>query len=469
MAARYTDDHHDQTSLDSNMNLVSHELPENPLYIHDEVHYSKFKQRVFRITSCINSFVFLSILMTLAICRSLVVSTTHYFQNLGFQQLEGLPQQQQQQEAALPKKDRLLVPHLSYYVELLNLKLFEYKVTTKDNFIINLQRIVNPDEAPELRDKRKPVLLLHGLLQSSGAYISSGQDSLAFYLHKQGYDVWLGNNRCGFNPQHVFYDPKDPNMWNWNIYNMAMYDLPAMIDQVLSQSAGFDKVALVAHSQGTTQTFLALLSKNIAVFNNGLNQKLSCFIALAPAVFGGELLRTKLFIKFMNFLPKKQFHYFFGVLSFMPIMMSMRNVLVLHKIFGFLSYSMFSFLFNWNDKLWDSRYRTRHFIFSPVYISCNLMTWWLSNDGFYANAKTIFNYNDQWFDEQTPPIYLFVPGRDNLVNCDLLLDHFAKYEPHVRRFEYKILPTYSHLDVLWAKDVLSTIGAPIVDFLRSLD
>lgn len=41
-----------------------------------------------------------------------------------------------------------------------------------------------------------PVLLMHGLFQSGGVYVTSGVDSLAFVLANEGYDVWIGNNRC---------------------------------------------------------------------------------------------------------------------------------------------------------------------------------------------------------------------------------------------------------------------------------
>ena len=55
-----------------------------------------------------------------------------------------------------------------------------------------LSRYRNPSQKPKF-----PILMIHGLLQSAGAYCTNDNDSLAFYLCKAGYDVWLGNNRCG--------------------------------------------------------------------------------------------------------------------------------------------------------------------------------------------------------------------------------------------------------------------------------
>ncbi|ODA80421.1 hypothetical protein RJ55_03379 [Drechmeria coniospora] len=57
------------------------------------------------------------------------------------------------------------------------------------------------------------VLLIHGLLQSSGAYCCDDNQPLASWLRKSGFDVWLGNNRCGFRPRHASLKHGDPRMW----------------------------------------------------------------------------------------------------------------------------------------------------------------------------------------------------------------------------------------------------------------
>lgn len=450
--------------------LLSLILNQKTGFSSQKVYYLLFQITLYKITSMISSFLFLSTLMTFAILKGLYmklvspVQRKHHDDPILNALLLALPPR-------LNQNERRLVSRLAYYFEIHGLGLLEYKITTEDGFVLVLQRVIDHLEPEDVTFKRKPVLLLHGLLQSSGAYATSGPDnSIAFFLHKKGYDVWLGNNRCGFEPQHAYLDADDPNMWNWNINDMANYDLPAMVDHVLQSTGSGSKVALVAHSQGTTQTFLALLSKNIKRNNSSLNKKISCFVALSPAVFGGQLLRTKLFIRFMNTLPQPLFKYFFGIHSFMPIMMHMRSVLVGHRIFGFLSYAMFNFLFDWDDSLWDKRYRTRQFVFSPVYISSKLMLWWLNNkDGFINNSTTIFKSEERWFDADTPPIYLFIPEEDKLVDCGLLLRHFEKFETEIPRFHYKVLPKYSHLDVLWAKDVITTIGEPLLEFFQEVE
>lgn len=81
------------------------------------------------------------------------------------------------------------------------------------------------------RKQKYPVLMMPGLMQSSGVYCTNDDHSLAFWLCKQGYDVWLGNNRCGFKPEHVEFKKGDPRMWNWNSKFTLSHKYPVMITE----------------------------------------------------------------------------------------------------------------------------------------------------------------------------------------------------------------------------------------------
>ncbi len=140
-----------------------------------------------------------------------------------------------------------LVCDVAYYARRVGLDIEEFEVQTEDGFIIELWHVYDPKEYEPLplherkhrgpdvfgearkrtRDASQkpkfPVLLMHGLLQSSGAYCVNDDDSLAFFLCKSGYDVWLGNNRCGFKPKHVVLEPSDPRMWAWNIRQVCRH------------------------------------------------------------------------------------------------------------------------------------------------------------------------------------------------------------------------------------------------------
>ncbi|KAI4120934.1 MAG: hypothetical protein LQ338_006666, partial [Usnochroma carphineum] len=376
-----------------------------------------------------------------------------------------------------------LVCDLGYYARRVGLDVEEFSVLTEDGFIISLWHIYNPKEyartSPRHRDRdeptvfpksyldnrnvtpsqqyppskqKYPVLLVHGLLQSVGAYCTNDDDSLAFYLAKSGYDVWLGNNRHGFHPRHQMLTYNDPRMWNWNIRQMGVMDFPALISRVLSET-GFPKLGLVCHSQGTTEAFVALAKEQ----RPELGSKISVFCALAPAVYAGPLI-GKMYFKFMRIISPSMFRLIFGVHAFIPFMMTMHRWLP-GSLYGALGYRVFSFLFDWSDARWDRGLRNRMFQFAPVYVSAESMRWWLGRECFASqkcilatreegrreeeedegNDAAIEDFFDHcnphqteergqgpegkkwrgrnaWYDEQVPPFALWVAGSDELVD-----------------------------------------------------
>lgn len=433
-----------------------------------------------------------------------------------------------------------LVCDLGYYARRVGLDAENYDVMTEDGFIIQLVHLYNPRDytpaspshrahnAPVVfpkpfeydrssdsgsaastsstnpsRKRRYPVLLIHGLLQSSGAFCANDDSSLAFYLCKSGYDVWLGNNRCGFHPRHQLLKTTDPRMWSWNIRQMGVMDLPAFVSRVLSET-GFPKLGLICHSQGTTETFVALAKEQ----RPELGDKISVFCALAPAVYAGSLI-GKMYLKFMRIISPGMFRIMFGIHSFIPFMMTMHAFLP-GRLYGALGYRVFSFLFNWTDDRWDQGLRNRLFQFSPVYVSAESMRWWLGRECF-ASQKCILATREEgriedeedreeedsyythraehstermldgqsrpdqphpirgrkaWFDEHVPPFALWVAGSDDLVDGRRLLRRFEKgREPHVRVVHSKIIEEYEHLDVIWAIDSVEKVAKEVKEVL----
>lgn len=432
------------------------------------------------------------------------------------------------QRDVLELEETRLVPDLKYYYRQYGIDIEEFRIKTDDGFVIDLWHLVplNRETGSDINTAtttttKYPILMVHGLLQSAGAFASTGRKSLAYYLHVSGFDVWLGNNRCGFHPEWdmdmLQHDKRQ--RWNWDIKEMARYDLKALVSTVLEKT-GFAKLTLVGHSQGTTQSLYALVNGEELYDNDEsgfkLVDKLDNFIALAPAIYPGPLLWEKLFVRLMAFGIDSP--WIFGYKSFIPLMMQMRSIGVGHRIFSFFSYIMFNYLFDWDDSLWDKKLRNRNFLFSPVNISVKLMRWWLSSDpkvvSFKHGAGKMFPDEKTWFplindssdsdsDSQShsastpnngssthsegatgeetkqeihlnqprarytdfPQLMFFVPGQDRLVNCERLINHFINYEDNG---VYKIwyISEQSHMDVLWAHDVIERIGKPMVENLR---
>lgn len=408
---------------------------------------------------------------------------------------------------------------VGYYARRVGLDSETFLVQTEDGFILELWHLYNPLITPrhsstsgqpqspaiftsgsnvipsELKGSSYPVLLIHGLLQSSGAYCCTDENSLAFYLAKSGLDVWLGNNRCGFTPRHSLLHPSDPRMWAWNIRQMGIMDLPALVSRVLSET-GFPKLALIAHSQGTTQTLVALAKEQ----RPELGEKISVVCLLAPAAYAGPLI-GKMYFKFMRVISPAMFRCFFGIHAFIPIMMSMHRMLPAN-FYGFMGYRVFSFLFNWSDSRWERDLRNRCFQFAPVYVSAESMRWWLGRECF-ARQKCILstkremkmeNQEDEeddleadsdaellagpdsrerkrkdrgrfaWYNEQAPPFALWIAGSDDLVDGKRLLRRFERgREPHVEVVHSKIIEGYEHLDVIWAMDSIEQVGKEVLE------
>jgi pimeloyl-ACP methyl ester carboxylesterase len=424
-----------------------------------------------------------------------------------------------------------LVCDVGYYARRVGLDIEEFKVQTEDGFIIILWHVYNPLEytsksdaeraahgpesftgtrpfRPSYSPKHKskfPVLMIHGLLQSGGAYCSIDDDSLAFFLCKSGYDVWIGNNRCGFHPEHTLLSYSDPRMWAWNIRQMGVMDLVSLTSRVISET-GFDKIGLVGHSQGTTQTFVALAKDQ----RPELGEKLTVFCALAPAAYAGPLI-GKAYFKFMRMISPAFFRLIFGIHAFIPFMMTMHRVLP-GQLYGALGYRVFSFLFDWTDSRWDRELRDRMFQFSPVYVSSESMRWWLGRECFakqrcilatreeshqddaedamedHYHSGTVQKRGDvstgrhslqskrkhehrpkgstAWYNAQTPPFAFWVAGSDDLVDGRRLLRRFERgREPHVRVVHSKIIDEYEHLDVIWAVDSIEKVGREVRDVL----
>ena len=278
---------------------------------------------------------------------------------------------------------------------------------------------------------------------------------------------------------------------------MGVMDLPALISRVLTET-GFEKLGLVCHSQGTTETFVALAKEQ----RPDLGDKISVFCALAPAVYAGPLI-GKMYLKFMRIISPNMFRVFFGIHAFIPFMMTMHSFLP-GTLYGAMGYRVFSFLFNWSDARWDRGLRDRMFQFAPVYVSAEAMRWWLGRECFASQKCILATRNElkkedeedemedyyengtahttedppteagvehtrgqqAWYDERVPPFALWVAGSDDLVDGRRLLRRFERgREPHVRVVHSKIIEEYEHLDVIWAMDSVEKVGKEVLQVL----
>ncbi|EGW32996.1 uncharacterized protein SPAPADRAFT_60320 [Spathaspora passalidarum NRRL Y-27907] len=386
---------------------------------------------------------------------------------------------------------------LRYYVLAMKLDLEEYKITTPDGYILTLHRLIDPQESVVQRNARKPFLLQHGLLSCSGSYITSGRNSLAYYLVEQGYDVWLGNNRSWFEAVHTFYEGNlynNEQYWDWGMTDLAYYDLPTIIENVLLHKPNHDKLALAGHSQGGLQSFIMFRNEELS----HVHAKIECFFALAPAVYPGVQFH-KGFLKFIGNRSKFGWLMLFGTCAFLRNLCYIRIKIGETWLFGRLSYYMFKYLFGWNARNWGKDKKVWHFcfLFNVTYVSVKLMQYYCAkffDKGFAAtlqpkksyekgenhavnsqyekdDSKAFFPFKQPWFANNSVkvPMVIFTGEIDFLVDGRRLFTHMQNFEPDYvpgENIDYVEVPMYNHLDVIWAEDLIGHIGYRIIERLQ---
>ncbi|CAG7718918.1 unnamed protein product [Allacma fusca] len=185
--------------------------------------------------------------------------------------------------SALDEDAGLLTPELAgkygYPVE-------THKVTTADGYILTVHRIPNGKNAAPAPPEGRPVIWLqHGLLCSSADWLMNTREKAwAYRLSDAGYDVWLGNARGNtYSKEHVSFDVKSDEFWEFSWHEMGQYDLPAVFDYVLGVT-GKEDLYYAGHSMGTTMFFTCMATRP------EYNSKIRLMNAFAPVSFTEHMI-----------------------------------------------------------------------------------------------------------------------------------------------------------------------------------
>ncbi|CAJ1965288.1 unnamed protein product [Sphenostylis stenocarpa] len=140
-------------------------------------------------------------------------------------------------------------------VETLGYTCEEHKVTTKDGYILSLQRM--PTGRSGQKADKPPVLLQHGIFSDASTWlVNSPDESLGFILADNGYDVWFANVRgTKYSNGHTSLNPNDQGYWDWSWDELAGYDLPAFVQYVYNYTG--QKMHYAGHSLGTLMALAA--------------------------------------------------------------------------------------------------------------------------------------------------------------------------------------------------------------------
>ncbi|XP_030378029.1 lipase 3 [Scaptodrosophila lebanonensis] len=341
----------------------------------------------------------------------------------------------------------------------------EHVVQTSDGYILTMHRIPYSKQTGNDGSKRPVIFLMHGLLCSSSDWVLSGpENGLAFLLSDAGYDVWMGNARGNtYSRKHASKSPLLSPFWDFEWHDIGIYDLPAMIDNVLYQT-GEESLQYVGHSQGTTSFFV--LNTMIPRFKNRIRSA----HLLAPVVWmdhmesplakvGGPLLgQPNAFIELFGnaeFLPNTYAMQLMG--SLMCRDSSAVQALCSNALFLMGG--------------WDSPYLNATMIpdimaTTPAGCSINQIYHYLQeyNSGFFRQFDYGSTRNKKKYSIKTPPtydveavdvpIYLYYSDNDyfaSLIDVDRLR---YTLNPSILKRAYRLPEEkWNHLDFLWGMGI----------------
>ncbi|XP_043191779.1 lipase 3-like [Amphibalanus amphitrite] len=152
-----------------------------------------------------------------------------------------------------------------------------HHVQTADGYILEMHRIPGGRGGSQATSPPgRPVLVLHGVQDSSAGWVINPRKSLGFVLADEGYDVWLGNNRGNtYGRAHVTLNPNKRRFWEFTLDSFSKYDNPAMIDYIL-ETTGYDDLYYIGFSSSTI-SFWAMMN-----YYPAYNDKVRFMVALGP-------------------------------------------------------------------------------------------------------------------------------------------------------------------------------------------
>ena len=151
--------------------------------------------------------------------------------------------------------------------------------TTEDGYKLKIYRIPGDKNSDKDGNQLPPVLLQHGIFDSSDGWVCNGEDhSIAFVLAKNNFDVWLANSRGNkYCKEHEKFNSKSYEFWQFSFNEMGLYDIPAVIKYIKEINKSNEKIIYFGHSQGTTSMLSGLTQKYDFYKDN-----IKLFVALAP-------------------------------------------------------------------------------------------------------------------------------------------------------------------------------------------
>ncbi|EGC34803.1 hypothetical protein DICPUDRAFT_48065 [Dictyostelium purpureum] len=361
--------------------------------------------------------------------------------------------------------------NISQLIEARGYPVENHQAITPDGYILSIQRIPagryqnNPN--PYGSNGKPAVILQHGVEDIGTSWViqENVYQSLGFILADNGFDVWINNVRgTTYSNSSIYFDPSSRDFWAFSFDQMAQYDLPTVLNLVL-ETTGNKKVGYAGHSQGTTMAFIAMSNQTIA-------EKINLFIALAPVV-----RVTHCESKLLDVLAEFNIDILFEVLggkSFLadtPFLQKYLPIICKNK--PIYCQNSLALIMGWDEANINN---TR----LPVYMAHEPGGTSVQNVAHWAQATKYgyqkFDYgvigNLAHYGQATPPKYnisdfkvpvvVYSGGQDYLADptdVNWLIPQLTSL------VHWKNIPSYSHLDFVWAEDAYLQVYDEAVQYL----
>ena len=376
--------------------------------------------------------------------------------------------------------------HITSYQKIINEAGYhfeEHKIRTDDGYILTAWRIpcfLN-ESNKDLYKKRQPVILQHGLIDSSYTWLLLDKNhSLPFLLVDNGFDVWLTNTRGNAvsfeheNPKIYDASKFDSKYWNFTFHEMAIYDLPANV-RYIKDKTGFNKVDYICHSQGGLIYFI-LYTLNQKIIEDNFNHFISLGTVITTFTSESHLIKFGSYSKLPEIVDTLHIN---NILCFNKFFYDALSNFC--KFFNKPCFNIINFIVsnNFDTKRINMSKLFAEFLYVPAGTSSKNIRHWMQ----IYNTKRLAQYdygekkNLEIYGKISSPIYdlrkfknykiksfLYTSDKDPFSNIDDL-NHLTKYlnEKYVT---IKRMKNYNHMDFLWSDDAKEDIYKPIVKFLK---
>ncbi|XP_063923589.1 lipase member J-like isoform X2 [Zophobas morio] len=347
-----------------------------------------------------------------------------------------------------------------------------HNVTTEDGYIITMFRIPNGN--------RKGVILLHhSIATHSHIYLWQGNNSLALTLWRDGFDVWLANQRGTiFSDKHVNMTKYDFAYWDFSVHEMGLYDVTSELELIQSKTNG-SQVIFFGHSLGSAIGLIYSALKPIQA-----SKYLKTMILLAtPAYFEHGTSLVFLFIRLSSYIKAFMDLIHLGSpLILLPFIIPVSRVFL--RLFPFI-------LFVVNVFVWQccgytpSETDPTFFNYDGAIYADNFSWKTLAHFGQLANARNRFQMYDygekenlKIYGQKIPPLYplqnITVPTllvssyNDTLVSLKDCENLYQQLSPKAKVHGHWKISGLNHLDYHLGLHRKEIFVHELLEFLNNL-